>query len=559
MPRKVFLSFLGNNVYQPARYILNGEQSGVVRFVQEALLTLECGEWITTDEVLIFLTPEAEKNNWRGDFYEGKGLKQSLSAHPHLLVRPVRKLPKGVSEAEIWSLFNNIYQSLLPQDEVYLDITNGFRSLPMLLMVLLDYAKALKKIRVQKIYYGAFEVLGRFSEVVKNYPNPAERVVPILDLSSFAALQDWTTAAADFHEYGRVQRLSDLINNNKKSVFKRTANLEELAAQLQQIDQYIQALTPAWQTNRGRTLKNFQFEALQTALTQLYSNEQMMAPLTPIIQKMHAKIAHFRDKDPLFWLKSAHWCHQHGLIQQSITQLHEGFITWLCFRFRQMTGDDFFDAHSGEARNLVNSVFTVIEKNIPERKWRNAIGRNKPYAKIMLQDSLVQQAVPTVGGMNNLRNDINHGGYVRTASAATFEQQLADYLTTIAALVTTPDVVYPTKNTNGLLNVSHHPFAHWSTAQRQLAQQQFGSVRDLAFPEVDAALSPTAFNALVEQYYRQIKQLRPQAVHIMGELTFTYALVRRLKGEGVVCLASVVHRQIGQSEDRTIDYDFRKY
>ena len=80
----------------------------------------------------------------------------------------------------------------------------------MLFIVLLNYAKALKDIQIKQISYGAFEVLGGPISVKENYPNPKDRVVPILDLTSFAALQDWTLAAFDFKAYGEIQRLTDL-------------------------------------------------------------------------------------------------------------------------------------------------------------------------------------------------------------------------------------------------------------------------------------------------------------------------------------------------------------
>lgn len=539
MSRNVFLSFLGNNTYQPACYTFNKKKSKVVRFVQAAILELETTQWTSKDAVYIFLTPEATKNNWDGGYYKGAGLAQALQRFPHLSVQPIKTIPSELSETEIWTLFTTIFQLLSPQDNVYLDITNGFRSLPMLLMVLLDYAKTLKGIQVQKIYYGAFEVLGSMAEVEKNIPNPAKRVVPIWDLTSFSALQDWTTAASDFQQYGKVEKIRQLVDTQLDAVLTNTDDLFLARQTILEIDQYLQIFLPLLETNRGKHLGQFDFTALDTALIQFSANKQLIQPLGPILQQMRQKIKHFKKEDALFWLKSAQWCHQHGLIQQGITQLHEGFITWLCFRFQQMTGDAFFDAYAKEARTLVNSVFTVIEKDIPEKKWRNVIGRYPHFTKMLLQDPLVQQSLTLVKGMGALRNDINHGGYILDTPAPVFTAQLAAYIEQIKALVQSPKVSYPIRRGKGLVNCSPYPFAEWPINHQNRAKEQFGQVQDIPFPSIAPTISAEVFAALVETYFRKIKALRPTAVHLMGELTFTFALVQRLQRVGVECLVSM--------------------
>ena len=54
----------------------------------------------------------------------------------------------------------------------------------MLAIVVLNYAKTLKKIKLRGIYYGAFEVLGSFEEASK-IPI-SERRVPVLDLTTYS-------------------------------------------------------------------------------------------------------------------------------------------------------------------------------------------------------------------------------------------------------------------------------------------------------------------------------------------------------------------------------------
>ncbi|MDD3962408.1 MAG: TIGR02221 family CRISPR-associated protein, partial [Bacteroidales bacterium] len=175
MSRKILISFLGTNNYVPANYYLGDQSHKVdnVRFIQEALLELICSDWSENDVVKVFLTDEAEKKNWVDNGHldrdskviEYEGLKSRLdafAAHHKSKIRfePIYNVPTGITETDVWDVFDTIYEQLEENDEVYFDITHSFRSIPMLCMVLLNYAKYLKNITVKGIYYGAFEVLG---------------------------------------------------------------------------------------------------------------------------------------------------------------------------------------------------------------------------------------------------------------------------------------------------------------------------------------------------------------------------------------------------------------
>ncbi|MDY0388263.1 MAG: TIGR02221 family CRISPR-associated protein, partial [Methanolobus sp.] len=175
MPRKILISFLGTNEYVPANYYLGDQSHKIdnVRFIQEAILELICNGWTEMDVVKVFLTDEAEKKNWVDNGHcekdqkiiECEGLNTRLKAFAlhHKIkytVEPVFNVPTGITESDVWDVFDTIYEQLEENDEVYFDITHSFRSIPMLCMVLLNYAKYLKNITVKGIYYGAFEVLG---------------------------------------------------------------------------------------------------------------------------------------------------------------------------------------------------------------------------------------------------------------------------------------------------------------------------------------------------------------------------------------------------------------
>ncbi len=173
---KIFLSFLGTNDYVPCHYVTAAYESPLVRFVQLAVIDYLRQQERLPEQLVFFLTEEAEQKNWRDGFYLGEDglpcpglltcLQQSI---PGVQIRPVR-VPEGKSEAEIWEIFNQVYEAIPAHSEVFFDITHGFRSLPLLAAVILTYAQVMKQITVGGIYYGAFEILGPALEVKKLPP-----------------------------------------------------------------------------------------------------------------------------------------------------------------------------------------------------------------------------------------------------------------------------------------------------------------------------------------------------------------------------------------------------
>ncbi|TFV94472.1 CRISPR-associated protein [Algoriphagus kandeliae] len=93
-----------------------------------------------------------------------------------------------------------------------------------------------------------------------------------------------------------------------------------------------------------------------------------------------------------------------------------------------------------------------------------------------------------------------------------------------------------------LLNLSNHPSSSWPEKQIQEANRLFGDIRDMPFPHIDPEASEEDIQRLSEVYKEDILAMRPQAVHIMGELTFCFQLVFKLRQVGIPCLASTTHR-----------------
>ncbi len=122
------------------------------------------------------------------------------------------------------------------------------------------------------------------------------------------------------------------------------------------------------------------------------------------------------------------------------------------------------------------------------------------------------------------------------------------------------------KRNNKFINFSNHPSSVWSEPQVKAAHA-YGDIIDLPFPAIDETIDEAGIEALTDNYLAQIKELsggEPCTVHIMGEMTFTYSMVNKLKAEGYTCVASTSKRDVvllpdGSKQVRFNFCRFRKY
>lgn len=92
------------------------------------------------------------------------------------------------------------------------------------------------------------------------------------------------------------------------------------------------------------------------------------------------------------------------------------------------------------------------------------------------------------------------------------------------------------------INHTNHPSAQWSEEQLQAARQ-YGDVVDVPFPQIEAGLSEAEVHDMAETAAGQIAVLKPSAVMVQGEFTYSYALIRQLQASGIRVVAACSERQ----------------
>lgn len=112
------------------------------------------------------------------------------------------------------------------------------------------------------------------------------------------------------------------------------------------------------------------------------------------------------------------------------------------------------------------------------------------------------------------------------------------------------------------VNLTNHSSEKWDVAQRAEALA-FGPIIDIAFPAIDATCNEWQIDALVCEYEKTILQKTANhtpIVHVMGEMNFTYALVKRLRQRGITCVASTTERVVDEHDgQKTSTFKFVKF
>ena len=424
MARKVFISFLGSSNYNTCVYYKNTFFSSNVRFIQEATLdylqTLE--QWTEGDVAYILLTEGAKSSNWVDDGHRDfqtkeiikqAGLKTCLQQKNYpFAIQTIEGLPEGKNEEELFRLFRSIFEALEPEDSLYFDITHGFRSLPMLALVLINYAKFLKNIDVKSITYGNYEVRESFES-----PDGTTCVkAPIIDLLPLSGIQDWTFATADYLKNGNADRFSELTRAYKKSLFKGDAsgNKNE-AMDLDSLAQSLKNVTDDFQTCRGLNILSLgNIAGMKKKLEQF--DRTVIEPLNPVIRKLEDSFSAFEEpsSSKVNWkngMEAAKWCMNNHLFQQAATILQECIVTFFCIKYD-------LDISSEKQRKLVNGALKKKKKlhssrtETEEREEIKAEIDNSEILQRLISDPQLsdRELYEAFSSLTDERNDINHSG-----------------------------------------------------------------------------------------------------------------------------------------------------
>lgn len=271
----------------------------------------------------------------------------------------------GVTDEEILGNINNILklqEQLNSHDELIVDITHSFRSLPIFIMNLLIYLQNVspKQINISHIHYGMNEASSEFG------------VSPVVDLKAMMDVQEWITGAYAFSMFGNTYKISKLLENENKSVapilrgFSDAMNLNYLYP--------MQA-----ETQKLSGIKNKEY---QTDLPRLI--------ISPIVNQFvdTFQVKNEKHRQSHFQLKLSEWQFQHKKYGQSYLTSNDALISYVCEE-NDMPWDD-FDCRE-KAKSALKGKAEVFSISVTSdmRKWfkkhnscRNGIAHTTKLTKV---------------------------------------------------------------------------------------------------------------------------------------------------------------------------------
>lgn len=331
---KVLISFLGtysnNRQYKKATYMFpNGYTAEETTFIAKALK-----EYYNIDKLILIGTTKSmweevydsfrkgnEDNNLYlkiGDLCENQNAKSDPELFDSEYIKAIENamgndsrvimIKYGINEEEIQYNIKKIFsieEMLNTGDEIYLDITHSFRSLPIYLMNCMAYISNVSKrnIKIKSISYGMFEASSEF-----------DHKTPVVEMKSLMDVYEWISGAYSFSEFGNTYKISKLIEDSgnkdiaeKLFVFAETNNLNMISDMKKQIDSL----------NKTKWDKEGMPEFAKLIVK-------------PAVKNFTKRFNVTDPKDSLFQIKLAKWhfdCHNYG---SSVITLCEGVLTSLC-------------------------------------------------------------------------------------------------------------------------------------------------------------------------------------------------------------------------------------
>ncbi len=382
---KIVISSLGNGSMQVADYAFNADETYTTRYFVHALT-----KHVGATHVVMLLTPAAHHKHW-------EEMQPYFDDLPDVTLEYV-PIEMGANDTEMWQNFATIANHLYFDDEIYFDVTNGLRSLPLIFLSAMRYFQRSLGVAIRGIYYGAYEAV-------------PDQHKPVFRLDMFATLSDWATAVEVFLTTGEVNRLAALLKAYTFESPKLHRSFNQLQSQLATFSQATQYNRPldamAAADGMTQSVRAFQAalattNAAQSLFPQPFVDllDQVVGACAPFAMAKAAamNIAHYPEllRRQLALIQ---WCADHEKPLAAIVIANEWILTWAMYN----EGKSIPDMTTYKPRSAFrDAVF-------------NAHGSTNQFTLSRLKGRInPQKVVQLAGDIARLRNDLAHAGTVES-------------------------------------------------------------------------------------------------------------------------------------------------
>ena len=313
---KVFISALGTGDYRSGAYTFDGQPQDATPYIQRAILGAKGPTFF--DRVVILLTPKARAKHWEKAFWlpdRGEPIaRPTLRVELEGIVPSDRLFEQSISEnvaepAEQWSWFQAILDHVGKDDDLYIDMTHGFRVVPIVLSAALNYLQAIKGVRLRAAYYAADDAPDR----------------PVVDFKDFYTLGQWADAVNRLVENADAGKLATLATSDSNLHFPEM-NRPEMVAALQTLTGVLKNID----VNAVAAAAHSALQTLRDALDRLDPKAGAQRQMIVMVLEKFATLStdgpiSGRYDLPYFKVQSeiARLLLEHGFLMQAFTVLRE--------------------------------------------------------------------------------------------------------------------------------------------------------------------------------------------------------------------------------------------
>ena len=218
--RKIYLSFLGlgnpKSGYNTTVYELNEKKSKKTEFVQAAEMEIIGAKKF--NKIFIAVTD----TSYDAHFINLEKQIKLFGGNPI----PIR-LIEDFSPRGQWKWFEKILSYIEAEDELTIDLTHGYRSIPIIFSTAINFLQKAKKVKIDAVYYGAYV---------------GKEITPIIDMKEFYNINEWADAVtrlvedADARQMAIVAESTPLFQMGELNDDNIIKTLQELTNTIRNVD-----------------------------------------------------------------------------------------------------------------------------------------------------------------------------------------------------------------------------------------------------------------------------------------------------------------------------------
>lgn len=274
----------------------------------------------------------------------------------------------GLNEEELWQNFSTLMkltEVLDDGDEIYLDITHSFRSIPLFMYLMMEFMQILenKKILLKGLYYGMLEASQELG------------YAPIVDLKPLFEISQWIRGTHDFINYGNGYIIAELLKKDKST----SRNVEEMQKKINNVSDLVNI-------NYLVDLQK-QIQALNRLIDLEYKYDSAITYVLPLIKDFTYRYNDIECASE-FQLELSKWYFENKKYGHGYICLVESVLTKLCEVYR-------LDI------TIIDNRKKVMLKILSNRKYQNKV-------------KTLGELADKYFAINKIRNRIAHASFYHT-------------------------------------------------------------------------------------------------------------------------------------------------